>query len=148
MEKQNALKSLGYSHISLPATVAISASSRREVRKKGGIKFPCEQVIRKTKWNWAGLHGTETRSVSYRYNDGTTLHVAYVTDPMKLILKLTQHSKEIMIGGDCGNGITKLGFTYTDQQCKHSFQPLIVYEGKDNYHDLLTLSGKSHSISR
>ena len=56
-----------------------------------------------------------------------------VTDPLRCVQVLTQHSQVFVIGGDRGGGTTKLGVTYTTRSGIRSFVPLVTTSGKDDH---------------
>jgi len=63
-----------------------------------------------------------------------------VTDPLRCVAVLTQHSDVFVIGADRGGGTTKLGVTYTTCNGARSFAPLIITSGKDDHPSLSLLS--------
>lgn len=60
-------------------------------------------------------------------------HFTVVTDPLRCVQVLTQHSQVFVIGGDRGGGSTKLGVTYTTRSGIRSFVPLVTTSGKDDH---------------
>src|ERR1019366_2169940 len=53
---------------------------------------------------------------------------------------LCAQSPILVVGGDTGDGLTKLGVTYLDDKKTQQFAALLVYRGKDDYTDLGTLT--------
>jgi hypothetical protein len=71
-------------------------------------------------------HACETRAFK---------HGAFIADPVKFAEPLIQHSPVIVVGGDAGAGMTKLGLSYRKGDVM-SFLCLIVYVGSDHPKDL------------
>jgi hypothetical protein len=92
-------------------------------------------------------------TVDYNYNTIKIHSVAgsYVTDPIKYLNVVLQHSPFIIIGGDCGGGSTKLGITYLNKRRKTQFTALLIFNQKDEYEsfnyfnqkDILQFAGDS-----
>jgi hypothetical protein len=64
---------------------------------------------------------------------------AYITDPVRFVSDLCVQSSLLVVGGDAGDGLTKLGVTYLEGDKTQMFAALLVYRGKDKYEDLRTL---------
>ena len=75
----------------------------------------------------ATTHATET---------GTFAGGAYVTDPVRFVSVLCAQSSLLVVGGDTGDGLTKLGVTYQEADRTQRFAALLVYKGSDKYDDL------------
>jgi hypothetical protein len=56
---------------------------------------------------------------------------------------LCAQSSLLVVGGDTGDGLTKLGVTYLDEEETQQFAALLVYRGKDDYTDLDSLQQAS-----
>jgi hypothetical protein len=109
--------------------IHLSTSAREQIRSVSSLHIPSEQTMIKCKNKLATTHATRT---------GTFANGAYITDPVRFVSGLCQQSSLLVVGGDTGDGLTKLGVTYMlgEQQ---RFAALLVYRGKDNYEDLGSL---------
>jgi hypothetical protein len=113
-----------------PADVIhLPTSTREEIRSIPSLHIPAERTIIKCKRRLAVTHATETAT----FADGS-----YVTDPIRYVTGLCMQSSMLAVGGDAGDGITKLGVTYV-QGPKQQFAALLVYRGSDKYDDLGSL---------
>lgn len=129
-----------------PADVLhLSTAERERVRTIPSLHIPAERTIIKCKKKLAVTHATETGS--------------FAGDPLALVSVLCAQSSFLAVGGDAGDGITKLGVTYGRPgpvsfrklpngkvKKRHSstqhFAPLLVHKGSDKYDDHpLTASG-------
>jgi hypothetical protein len=99
---------------------------REQIRSVRGLSIPCEQTIIRCKKALASSHATET---------GTFANGAYITDPVRFVSVLCAQSPFLAVGGDTGDGLTKLGITYSTEAEQH-FAALVVYEGGDNWEAL------------
>jgi len=126
--------------IHLPPTPAaqellhLTTAERERIRTVPSLHIPCEQTIIQCKQLLATTHATET---------GTFANGAYVTDPVCFVSVLCVQSPLLVVGGDTGDQLTKLGVTYLDEQQTQQFAALLVYRGKDDYDDLDTLKEPS-----
>ena len=105
----------------------LSTSERERIRTVPSLHIPCEQTIIKCKELLATTHATET---------GTFANGAYITDPVRFVSALCAQSPLLVVGGDAGDGLTKLGVTYLEADKTQKFAALLVYRGKDTYDDL------------
>ena len=112
------------------ALIHLPTSVREQIRSVAGLHIPCEQTIIACKRLLATSHATET---------GTFANGAYITDPVRYVSVLCAQSPLLVVGGDTGDGLTKLGVTYLEGQTQQ-FAALLVYRGKDDYDDLGTLT--------
>ena len=65
-----------------------------------------------------------------------------VTDPIKLIRTIIinhNHSPFLIIGGDRGNKLIKIGITYLDKNENSQFIPIMMIDCKENYKSLTKL---------
>lgn len=113
------------------ALVHLPTSTRERIRSVVGLKIPGEKAMIALKRSLSLTHATET---------ATFLGGAYVTDPVGLVSRLLRGagSTLLVVGGDTGDHITKLGVTYVDKGTQR-FACLLVYAGKDDYEDLGSL---------
>ena len=110
-----------------PADVLhLSTAERDRVRTIPGVHIPCERTIIKCKKKLPLTHATGT---------STFANGAYITDPIRFVTGLCLQSSLIAVGGDAGNGSTKLSITYV-QGNQQKFATLLVYQGSDKYDDL------------
>jgi hypothetical protein len=134
--------------------IALPTSVRRQMRKVPSLHIPSEHSMIQCKQQLATTHATETGTFA---NGGPG---AYVTDPIRFVSVLCAQSSFLAVGGDKGDGITKIGITYSvrgpDQfrklpngkiRKKHPFiqhfAPLLVYKGNDDWEDMNTLTAPS-----
>jgi hypothetical protein len=108
----------------------LTTAERERTRTISSLHIPCEQTIIKCKQLLATSHATET---------GTFANGAYITDPIRFVSVLCAQSPLLVVGGDTGDHLTKLGVTYLDEHQLQHFAALLVYKGKDDYDDLGTL---------
>lgn len=109
------------------AVIHLSTSDRERIRSVHGLRIPCEQTIINCKNQLASTLATET---------ATFVNGAHITDPVRFVSALCFQSPLLVVGGDAGGGLTKLGVTYLDQRKTQTFAALLVYAGKDTYEDL------------
>jgi len=109
----------------------LDGSIRNQMRAIDGVKIPCENTLSKLKMELAVTHGTMTGEF---LRGG--LMGAYMSDPLTFLQSVSTRSQFLCIGGDAGNGVSKLGVTYTNRRGKQKFQPLLVYAGKDDWESL------------
>jgi hypothetical protein len=114
--------------------IHLPTSVREQIRSIPSLHIPCEQTIIKCKQLLATTHATET---------GTFASGAYITDPVRFVSVLCAQSPLLVVGGDTGDGLTKLGVTYLEADKTQQFAALLVYRGKDDYEDLDTLTQPS-----
>ena len=112
----------------------LTTAERERIRTVPSLQIPCEQTMIKCKQLLATSHATET---------GTFANGAYVTDPIRFVSVLCAQSPLLVVGGDTGDQLTKLGVTYLDEKQTQQFAALLVYRGKDDYTDLDTLKEPS-----
>jgi len=112
----------------------LTTAERERIRTVPSLQIPCEQTIIACKKLLAASHATET---------GTFANGAYITDPVRFVSVLCAQSPLLVVGGDTGDQLTKLGVTYLDEQKTQQFAALLVYRGKDDYTDLDTLKQPS-----
>lgn len=113
--------------------IHLPTSVREQIRSVPSLHIPCEQTIIACKKLLATTHATET---------GTFAGGAYITDPVRYVSVLCAQSSLLVVGGDTGDGLTKLGVTYMEEETQ-KFAALLVYRGKDDYDDLGTLTQPS-----
>ncbi len=106
--------------------IHLSTSTREQIRSVPSLRIPSEQSIIKCKKSLAATHATET---------ATFVGGAYITDPLAYVSLLCVQSPFIVVGGDCGGGLTKLGITYASEGVQ-KFACLLVYEGGDSWLEL------------
>jgi hypothetical protein len=109
----------------------LTTAERERIRTVPSLHIPCEQTMIQCKQLLAASHATET---------GTIANGAYVTDPIRFVSVLCAQSPLLVVGGDTGDKLTKLGVTYLDEQQQQHFAALLVYKGKDDHDDLDTLT--------
>jgi len=114
----------------------LTTAERERIRSVPSLHIPCEQTIIQCKQLLATTHATET---------GTFANGSYITDPVRFVSVLCVQSPLLVVGGDTGDRLTKVGVTYLDEQQTQQFAALLVYRGKDDYDDLDTL--KEHSLA-
>ena len=131
--------------------IHLSTAVREQIRTVPSLRIPCEQSMIKCKRRLATSHATET---------ATFASGAYITDPLAYVSVLCAQSSFVAVGGDTGDGITKLGITYSVRgperfrklpngkvKKRHPyvqhFTPLLAFKGSDKYDDLdqLTADG-------
>ena len=112
----------------------LTTAERERIRTVPSLHIPCEQTIIACKKLLATSHATAT---------GAFANGAYITDPVRFVSVLCAQSPILVVGGDTGDGLTKLGVTYLDEQKTQQFAALLVYRGKDDYTDLGTLTQPS-----
>jgi hypothetical protein len=112
----------------------LTTAERERIRTVPSLQIPCEQTMIACKQLLATSHATET---------GTFANGAYITDPVRFVSVLCVQSPLLVVGGDTGDQLTKLGVTYLDEQQHQHFAALLVYRGKDDYTDLDTLKQPS-----
>ena len=105
----------------------LSTAERERIRTVPSLHIPCEQTMIQCKKELATTHATET---------GTFAGGAYVTDPVRFVSVLCAQSSLLVVGGDTGDGLTKLGVTYQEADRTQRFAALLVYKGSDKYDDL------------
>jgi hypothetical protein len=111
------------------ALLHLSTADRERIRTVPELCIPSERTIIQCKRALATHKATET---------GTFGTGAYITDPICFVSGLCLQSPFLAVGGDTGDGLTKLGVTYLlDGQQR--FAALLVFRGKDNYEDLASL---------
>ena len=81
----------------------LTTAERERFRTVPHVHLPCEQTIAACKQQLAASHATET---------GTFAGGAYITDPVRFVSVLCAQSSLLVVGGDTGDGLTKLGVTY------------------------------------
>jgi hypothetical protein len=108
----------------------LTTAERERFRTVRNIHIPSEQIIIECKKKLATTNATET---------STFVNGAHITDPIRFVSGLCVQSPLLVVGGDAGNGLTKLGVTYVDKEKTQSFAALLVFAGKDNYEDLSDL---------
>ena len=130
--------------------VHLPTSVREQIRSVKGLRIPSEKLMIQCKQLLATTHATET---------ATFANGAYITDPARFVSVLCAQSSFLAVGGDKGDGLTKLGVTYSvrgpekyrklpngKMRQKHSFvqhfAPLIVYAGDDDWDDMNELTNK------
>lgn len=136
-EARQALEQIGCPAAALVSTavtppaqlVHLSTSVREQIRTVPSLHIPSEQTMIACKKELASTHATET---------GTFAYGAYITDPVRFVSDLCRQSSLVVVGGDTGDGLTKLGVTYVAGE-QQRFAALLVYRGKDNYEDLGSL---------
>jgi hypothetical protein len=106
--------------------VHLATTDREKIRSVPGLRIPSEKEMIKCKRLLATQNATET---------GTFANGAYLTDPVRFVTGLCLQSPLLVVGGDAGGGITKLGVTYSHQG-KQRFAALVVFKGSDHYDDL------------
>ena len=113
------------------ALLHLPTSMRKRIRSVKGLQIPGERAFNTLKRSLSLTQATETAT----FPGG-----AYVTDPVGLVSRLLRQaeSKLVVVGGDTGDKITKLGVTYVDKSMQR-FACLLVYAGKDDYEDLGSL---------
>jgi hypothetical protein len=110
-----------------PAEVIhLPTSVREQIRTVPSLHISSEQTIIQCKNKLATTHATRT---------ATFANGAYITDPVRYVSGLCLQSSLLVVGGDTGDGLTKLGVTYVVGE-QQRFAALLVYRGKDNYEDL------------
>ena len=109
----------------------LTTAERERIRTVHSLHIPCEQTIIACKKLLATTHATQT---------GTFASGAYITDPARFVSVVCAQSPLLVVGGDTGDGLTKLGVTYLDEEKVQQFAALLVYRGKDDYDDLGTLT--------
>ena len=109
----------------------LTTAERERIRTIPSLHIPCEQTIIACKKLLATSCATET---------GTFANGAYVTDPVRFVSVLCVQSPLLVVGGDTGDQLTKVGVTYLDEEKTQQFAALLVYKGKDDYTDLDTLN--------
>jgi len=112
----------------------LTTAERERIRTIPSLHIPCEQTIIACKKLLATSHATET---------GTFTNGAYITDPVRFVSVLCVQSPLLVVGGDTGDKLTKVGVTYLDEEKTQQFAALLVYRGKDDYTDLDTLKEPS-----
>ena len=135
-----------------PADVLhLPTSVREQIRTVPSLHIPSEQSIIQCKKELAQSHATETSTFG---------HGGFITDPVRHVSVLCEQSSFLAVGGDAGDGLTKLGVTYSVLGPKQfrklpngkvkkrhpyiqHFAPLLVHKGSDKYDDLdqLTADG-------
>jgi len=114
-----------------PADVLhLSTAERERIRTVPSLHIPSEQTIIACKKQLASSHATET---------GTFADGAFITDPVRYVSALCAQSSLLVVGGDTGDGLTKLGVTYLEAGQTQRFAALLVYRGKDDFTDLGSL---------
>ncbi len=58
------------------------------------------------------------------------------TDPVLFVFVLRVQSPLLVVEGDAGDKLTKVGVTFLDEKKTQQFAALLVYRGKDDYTDL------------
>lgn len=101
------------------------------------LHIPSEKLMIRQKLLAAAEKGTTTASCLIGKQ-----HVAYLTEPLKFIDHITNHSSFISIGIDKGNDTTKLGISY-ERGNKIHYAALMVSSGDDTYEDLMELKKKT-----
>lgn len=131
--------------------IHLPTSVRRQIRTVPSLQIPSEHSMIQCKELLATTHATET---------GAFASGAYITDPLAYVSVLCAQSPFIAVGGDTGDGITKLGVTYSVRgpeqfrklpngkyRKRHSytqhFAPLLVYKGSDHWDDMNELTTPS-----
>ncbi len=112
----------------------LTTAERERIRTVPSLHIPCEQTIIGCKKLLATSHATET---------GTFANGAYITDPVRFVSVLCVQSPLLVVGGDTGDQLTKVGVTYQDEQQHQQFAALLVYRGKDDFTDLDTMKEPS-----
>ena len=110
--------------------IHLPTSIREQIRTVRGLHIPSEKLMIQCKQLLATTHATET---------GTFANGAYITDPVRYVSVLGAQSSLLVVGGDTGDGLTKLGVTYLQGQTQQ-FAAVLVYRGSDDYDDLHTLT--------
>ena len=118
-------------HTTAEEVLHLTTAERERIRTVPSLHIPCEQTIIACKKLLAATHATKT---------GTFANGAYITDPVRYVSVLCAQSPLLVVGGDTGDGLTKLGVTYVDEHGMQRFAALLVYRGKDDYDDLGTLT--------
>jgi hypothetical protein len=75
-------------------------------------------------------------AASHAIETGTFANGAYITDSVRFVSVLCAQSSLLVVGGDTGDGLTKLGVTYLEADQTQRFAALLVYRGKDDFTDL------------
>lgn len=109
----------------------LSTAERVRIRTVPSLHIPSEQTIIKCKQQLASSHATET---------ATFANGAYITDPIRFVAILCMCSSLLVVGGDAGDGLTKLGVTYLQSDGTQAFAALVVFAGSDDFDDLTTLA--------
>jgi hypothetical protein len=120
-----------------PRTIApseIQHWGHRERRKLRDINcvIPSDSTMNKLYQDMNKTYGTECKEFDLG---------AYVCDPIKLIKHLTKDSPFLAVGGDCGGGIIKFGFSYQNEDKTLEFCPIYLIYGKENLDTFLQLRG-------
>ena len=84
-----------------------TTAERERIRTIPSLHIPCEQTMIACKKLLATSHATET---------GTFAGGAYITDPLRFVSVVCGQSPLLVVGGDTGDQLTKLGVTYLDEQ--------------------------------
>ncbi len=117
--------------------LSLSTSVRKLLRAfLPQLHIPSEKLMIRQKLLAAAEKGTTTASCLIGKQ-----HVAYLTEPLKFIDYITNHSSFISIGLDKGNDTTKLGISYERGQKIH-YAALMVSTGDDTYENLMELKKK------
>lgn len=141
---RTALEQIGVPRSALKERATVTAAAvahlptnvRKMMRGVRDLHIPSEPLIARCKKLLATTHATKTATFSFG---------AFVTDPVRLVTLLTASSEVLVVGGDAGGGLTKLGVTFlrsrlsrsqADRVPSQEFVALIVYEGKDTYANL------------
>ena len=105
--------------------IHLSQSERERIRTVPALRplVPGEAAVTALKLQLAVTHAAATAD----FPGG-----AFICDPLRYVAVLTAASPFVVIGGDTGGGLTKLGVTYLDCSAKQRFAALLVYRGKDN----------------
>lgn len=125
------------------ALLHLHTRERNRFRTVSGIQLASEREIVELKKNLALSHGTGTASSFLSPPPPLSLTVAYLTDPIKFLRLITKDCEYLTIGGDTGGDSTKLGVSYTNQEGRETFAPLLISSLKDNYEGLEKLKEKS-----
>lgn len=109
----------------------LRTSVRKSMRRVPAIAqlMPSEQRVKRCKLAYADQYGTRTAVFATG---------AYLSDPIRFVNTVTAGSQLIVVGGDCGDGRTKLGITYTVRGIQH-FAALLVCEQSDGPDELAAL---------
>jgi len=108
------------------ALLHLSKAVREQIRAIPHFSISSEKTIIKRKKSIATAYATET---------ATFVGGAYITDPIANLYILCAQSEFLVVGGNCGGGLTKLGVTYAAGEVQ-KFACLLVYDGGDSWMEL------------
>ena len=109
------------------------------------MPIPSEPSLTKTKLYYAAERGTEVKEFRV---DG--ISGVYCTDPLQLMQTLMAQKAPpwLCMGGDCGNGQTKLGVSHPNGDSDtRTFTPFVMYFGSDDYESSTTAASCSSKVT-